>query len=74
MGVVQNVSYNKFPKQGNYLNKRTTVCFNYDTSKTIGGTIIRDDREEPFQTIIKLDDGKVVLAEECQYSVPSIKQ
>lgn len=41
----------------------------YDTSRYIGGTIIRDDREEPFETLIRLDDGRVIRGTECQYSM-----
>ena len=70
MGVVQTVSFDSFPKQGSDLNKRTKVCFNYDTSNLIGGTIVREDREEPFLTMIKLDDGRHVLSTECQHTVP----
>lgn len=70
MGIVKNVSYNEFPKQGKQLHKRTSVCFNYDTSNQIGGTIIRDDREEPFITLIRLDDGRYVSSSECQYTIP----
>lgn len=70
MGVVKNVGFDHFPKQGAWLGKRTRVCFRYDTSNTIGGTIVRDDTEEPFVTIIHLDDGRLVLATECQHSPP----
>ena len=70
MGVVQNISIDSFPRQGDYLYKRTDVCFNYDTSKLVGGTVIRDDREYPFFTIIRLDDGRIVLSSECQHTVP----
>lgn len=70
MGVVKNISNNVFPRQGNQLHKRTNVCFNYDTSNLIRGTIIRDDLQEPFLTLIKLDDGRYVSATECQYSLP----
>jgi hypothetical protein len=35
------------------------------------GTIIRDDMEEPFRTIISLDDGRVILATECMHSPQS---
>lgn len=50
------------------MGKKVNVCFNYDTSKTISGIIVRDDIEEPGRTIIKLDDGRYVLGAECQYS------
>lgn len=68
MGVVATVGFDKFPKQGPWLGKRTRVCFDYDTSREVMGTIVRDDNEEPWKTIISLDDGRVVLATECMYS------
>ena len=68
MGIVENVGFDKFPKQGEWLNKRTKVCFNYDTSNIIMGIIVRDDREEPHKLIIKLDDGRYVLSTECMLS------
>lgn len=68
MGSHANISATKFPKQGRYLNKRTRVCFNYDTSQTLWGTIVRNDAEEPFRTLIHLDNGHFLDAVECQYS------
>lgn len=68
MGVVKNVGIVAFPKQGGWLGKRTRVCFNYDTDQIIMGTIVRDDYEDPWVTIISLDDGRVVLTTECQHS------
>lgn len=68
MGVVNNISSTKFPKQGSWLGKRTKVCFKYDAESIIMGTIVRDDLEEPYVTIISLDDGRVVLATECMHS------
>lgn len=69
MGCHKNINMKDFPKQGEYLDKRVEVCFYYDTSETIGGVIVRDDMDEPFKTIIKLDDGRFILAGECQYSI-----
>ncbi len=68
MGSVPTIDAEKFPKQGTQLNKRVSVCFNYDTSRQLWGMVVRDDIEEPFQTIIKLEDGRYVLATECMYS------
>ncbi len=68
MGCVESITAYKFPKQSEYVNRRCKVCFNYDTSVTLLGTVVRDDREKPFETLIKLDDGRILLAEECQYS------
>lgn len=68
MGIVSNVDYEKFPQQGPFLNKRTKVCFRYNMENTIMGTIVRDDIDPPFLTIIHLDDGRFIMSAECQYS------
>ena len=68
MGCVSTITADRFPKQSEYVNRKCKVCFHYDTSKLIPGTIIRDDREEPYETLIQLDDGRVMRAAECQYS------
>lgn len=68
MGCVETITAYNFPKQSEYVNRRCNVCFHYDTSVSIPGTVIRDDREEPFETLIQLDDGRVLRAAECQYS------
>lgn len=68
MGVVKNISADTWPKQGQYLGKRARVCFNYNTSREVMGTIVRDDAEAPYMTIISLDDKRIVLSTECQYS------
>ena len=69
MGCVKNIAIDQFPRQSKFVNSRCRVCFHYDTSKLIMGTIIRDDREEPYETIIWLDDGRAVRDVECQYSL-----
>lgn len=68
MGCIDTITAYKFPKQSEYVNRRCKVCFHYNTTKWIMGTVIRDDREEPYETLIKLDDGRVMRAVECQYS------
>lgn len=68
MGVHQNISFDKFPEQGESLGKEVKVCFNYDTQQIIEGKIIRDDMEDPYLTIIQLKNDRIVLATECQYS------
>lgn len=75
MGCVETIAYDKFPKQidKNYkypymaVGARVKVCFHYDTSKYCMGTIVRSDTEEPFEEIIRLDDGRFIRAVECQY-------
>ncbi len=68
MGSVPNISATSWPTQGSYLGKRVRVCFHYDTTQEVLGTIVRDDNEDPWRTIISLDTGRVVLATECMYS------
>jgi hypothetical protein len=68
MGVEKSIAHDRFPKQGSWLGTRAKVCFNYDASNTIGGTIVRDDAEEPGRSIIALDDGRYVLTTECMWS------
>ena len=74
MGCVNTITFEKFPKQAdeNYeypkVGKRVRVCYHYDTSRYHDGTIVRDDIEEPYETIIKLDNGRYVRGCECQYT------
>jgi hypothetical protein len=68
MGVVESIRADHFPRQSDRIGKRVRVCFNYDTSMTVNGTVVRDDMEAPWRMIIRLDDGRHVLATECQYS------
>lgn len=67
MGVVENITYDRFPKQGRHAFQRAEVMFHFDPQHKIGGTILRDDAEEPWVTIIALVDGRLVLSTECQY-------
>lgn len=67
MGVHPNIDYDRFPRQGQFVNRRVRVCFNY-RPKYVYGVMIRDDAEEPFLGIIRLDDNRVIMATECQYS------
>ena len=56
------------PESGDFLGKEVQVIFRYNTVERFPGVVIRDDRAEPFRTVIKLKDGRVVLATECQYT------
>ena len=73
MGVVTNISYDKYPEQDTEslfkVGTKVLVCYNYDANKTHSGTIVRNDNEEPFRTIIQLDNGRYLLGTECQYRV-----
>ena len=74
MGTISNVSYDKYPLQGDLIGKRVFICFDYDTEKSLPGTVIRDDAEEPHKTIIRLDDGRIILSTECQYRLMVVKE
>ncbi len=63
----KNISSDRYPKQGSYLNKRVGVIFNFEMECEIEGEVIRDDIEHPWSMIIKLDNGWVVSSIECQY-------
>ena len=70
MGVIKTITFDSFPKQntGSFgVGTKVSVCYHYDTNKTHEGTIVRADVEEPFETIIKLDNGRFLRSTECQY-------
>lgn len=54
------------PPQGGFLNKRVEVSFSRDPTKKTYGTVVRHDDDVPKVTIIRLDDGRYILGEECQ--------
>ena len=68
MRNVENITITRFPKQSLWLNMRCKVIFHYSSEHETRGLIVRDDGEEPFETIIRLDDGNYVRSTECQYS------
>lgn len=81
MGVYKNIRFDQFPKQGTHLGRRVRVSFNYDTSRYLYGTVVRDDVEGRIAfnddkieglEIFKLDDGRYVLSTECQYQPVAI--
>lgn len=69
MGVVKGIGYDEFPEQHGTVGKTTDVCFNYDNNY-LSGVIVRDDKGAPGVTIIRLGDGRHVLATECMWRYP----
>lgn len=51
-------------EHGPDLGKR--VCALLSEGPRINGSIVRDDNDFPYETLIKLDDGRYVLSGECQ--------
>lgn len=82
MGIEKNIDLKSFPKQYSVeesqmggIGRKVEVCFFYKVKKTIPGVIIRDDKESPFRTLIRLYDGRVILGTECQYrALPDIDE
>ena len=82
MGIEKNIDLKSFPKQYSVeesqmggIGRKVEVCFFYKVEKTIPGVIIRDDKELPFRTLIRLYDGRVILGTECQYrALPDIDE
>lgn len=65
---MKGIGIDDYPQQSDRLHSRVEVCFHYDVTRTIKGTIVRDDREDPCETIIRTDDGRYLRSVECQYS------
>lgn len=67
MGSVATITASDFPKQGPFLGKRTKVIFHHGGPQLMG-TVVRDDYEHPWRTIIHIDDGRYIMSTECQYA------
>jgi hypothetical protein len=69
MGVEINIGFNKFPEQGKLLGKRVAVYFNFDDYHPSVGTVVRYDVDEPYRTIVALEDGRYILGNECHINL-----
>jgi len=70
MGIVAGVTHDTFPKQSERVGTDVEVCFRYDTSHRLPGTVVRDDMEEPHLQVFRIQQGEVrryILSTECQY-------
>lgn len=57
-----------YPKQSR-VGALVTVTFDGDdVSHSYDGTVVRGDCEGPMRTVILLDDGRLVLSDECRWS------
>ncbi|TVX93062.1 recombinase family protein [Paenibacillus agilis] len=59
----------EFPEQGTEVGSKVLVSFNGKPQIEYHGTIVRSDDVEPFNTIIKLDDGRYILDTECAFEL-----
>lgn len=70
MGICKSISYDSFPEQNVHtVGKRVEVCYNHDSSQIHMGTVVRDDTEPPFETLIKCDNGRYLRSVECSYRI-----
>ena len=68
MGIEPNVGFEKFPLQSVRVGERVYVVFGKLYQRApLCGRIVRYDLKSPFVVIIKLDDGRYVLNDECQF-------
>lgn len=59
----------QYPEQTKNVGRKVNVIFNYDINNSLIGTVIRDDAEDSYTTLFKLEDGRIINALECQYSI-----
>jgi hypothetical protein len=70
MGSSPHIDAEKYPEQSYTVGHRVTVFFgDLMNAVQFSGTVLRDDKAEPNQTVIRLDDGRIVLGTECNFSV-----
>ena len=70
MGVIPNITHEKFPQQSEYVGKKVELCFHYNTLEKVIATVVRDDKEEPGETIFLTLDGRIILSTECHWTLP----
>jgi hypothetical protein len=69
MGAITTITATTFPQQSSHVGRAVWVCFHYDTTQLVHGTMRRDDIEPPFETLLELDDGRLLRGVECQYTL-----
>jgi hypothetical protein len=68
MGCVDHITAEKYPRQGALPEcARSGVLSTLTRARAFLGVVIRDDAEAPGRMMIKLDNGRVLLATECQW-------
>ena len=67
MSRVPNVSFDEYPVQANISTRRVVVYYDNDKTKCHYGTIVRADRQAPYETLIALDNGHFVRSAECRF-------
>ncbi len=63
------VGFERFPTQV-FIGQRVRLTFGCDFSRWTEGELVRCDAGPPNVLIFRLDDGRLVLGTECQYTLP----
>lgn len=58
-----------YPPQSGLVGQRVRLWHNTLLERTLIGEVVRDDIEYPWEFIARLDDGRYVTGEECQWEV-----
>lgn len=71
MGSSPHLDAEKYPVQNYTVGRRVTVFFGEDLLKAVPfpGTVLRDDKVEPHQVVLRLDDGRIILGSEANFSI-----
>ena len=64
-----NIDHHRFPEQGKLLGMPVKVTFHNNIQEIADGEVVRNDVEDPYRTIIKMADGRYVMANECQFTI-----
>ena len=68
MGYCEHITATKYPKQyTENIGRPVKLIFGYDADHEVDAVFIRDDAEEPYQTIFKTNDGHIIRSAECQW-------
>lgn len=69
MGFSPYLAADRYPVQSGHVGARVEVRFIHGERRALFGVILRDDAEGDHRTIIRLDDGRVVLGGECLWGL-----
>lgn len=70
MHQFKHLGVDQYPEQDmSLLNKKVVVMLQFESRKPLRGTVLRADKAAPSETVIQLDDKRIVLGNECSFKV-----
>lgn len=72
MGFSPHVAADRYPAQTPHVGARVEVRFSHGERRAVFGLVLRDDAEGDGRTVIRLDDGRVVLGAECLWGLADV--